>query len=241
MTKIKREGRSEGVIFGADPRTRAAVYRKVVAEGRGWRGWDQILSEPTGRGFILGVVDDSEKADEGLSEIERLVEQNAQLDRRCAELVQENANLISENRLQLSEIDHLYLRIGRVRNWLRRKVEKYRGARDRVASALADAASAKSELSDLRAQIRESELERAKHKRFWASATTQARYLLVRLHARGPIEISDLLSEGEKDVEILESVCRLRVAGFIKFDALAVEISKSGVAFLAELGFEKSE
>lgn len=93
------------------------------------------------------------------------------------------------------------------------------------------------ELSKLKESVAKNEMGRAEFEPFWALATSESRLLLVSAHFRGPLEFDEIIESADANPDILESVCRLRIAGLIKFDGLRIVTTPAGEAILNRLGF----
>jgi len=94
-------------------------------------------------------------------------------------------------------------------------------------------------LSSLEKSIAANELARAEFEPFWALATSEARLLLLSVHYCGPIQLAEVAKGSGDNVEIIESVCRLRFAGLIRFEQARILLTATGETFLKHLNLTK--
>jgi hypothetical protein len=92
-------------------------------------------------------------------------------------------------------------------------------------------------LAQKEAEIAETTLRRSELQPFWALATPEARLLLVTIYLTGPVDIYEIVRQADNPVEVLEAICRLRMVGFIKFQACRICVTVPGEEFAKRLGF----
>jgi hypothetical protein len=140
-----------------------------------------------------------------------------ELRRRNLELSRENARLAAEKAAAVRESQELSQELGEVIDLM---------------SAL------QIEFAGFKTTIGEVEISRSKLRPFWALATSESRLLLAIVFIRGSVDFRAVLESGDNE-EMLEAVCRLRVAGFIRFNTHKIFITATGEEFAKRLGFTK--